>query len=99
MQLLGGASFEPHQANPVFGFRGASRNERSAGGFALECGSLRRASSLPHTIATVRAAEAKTASRAHPRQEFQLPAHLLDGEREAAAGAGAQHGIGCQPCQ
>ena len=35
-------------------------------------------------------------SRDHPRQEFQLPAHFLDREREAAAGAGGQHRIGCQ---
>ena len=48
---------------------------------------------------TAAASTSVAASRAHPRQEFQLPAHLLDGEREAAAGAGGQHRIGCQPRQ
>ncbi len=37
--LIGGAAFEPHEANPMLGFRGASRyySERYAAGFALEC--------------------------------------------------------------
>jgi hypothetical protein len=30
----------------------------------------------------------------HSSEEIQLPAHLLDSEREAAARAGVQHGIG-----
>ncbi len=42
--LLGGAGFEPKEANPMLGFRGASRYAHSAyaEGFALECAALRR---------------------------------------------------------
>lgn len=42
--LLGGAVFEPHEANPMLGFRGASRyaHPAYADGFALECEALRR---------------------------------------------------------
>jgi pyruvate, water dikinase len=43
-QLLGGAVFEPHESNPMLGFRGASRyaHPAYADGFALECAALRR---------------------------------------------------------
>ena len=43
-QLLGGAPFEPKEANPMLGFRGASRyaHPAYAEGFALECEALRR---------------------------------------------------------
>ncbi|HEY7578846.1 MAG TPA: phosphoenolpyruvate synthase [Acetobacteraceae bacterium] len=43
-QLLGGAVFEPTEANPMLGFRGASRytHPAYAEGFALECEALRR---------------------------------------------------------
>ncbi len=43
-QLLGGAAFEPKEANPMIGFRGASRyaHPAYADGFALECTALRR---------------------------------------------------------
>ena len=42
--LLGGAAFEPVEANPMLGFRGASRYSHPAyaEGFALECAALRR---------------------------------------------------------
>jgi pyruvate,water dikinase len=42
--LLGGAAFEPTEANPMIGFRGASRyyDERYREGFALECRAIRR---------------------------------------------------------
>ncbi|HEU4566989.1 MAG TPA: phosphoenolpyruvate synthase [Marmoricola sp.] len=42
--LLGGADFEPAEANPMLGFRGASRyaHPAYADGFALECRALRR---------------------------------------------------------
>ena len=42
--LLGGSSFEPHEANPMLGFRGASRytHPAYAEGFALECAAMRR---------------------------------------------------------
>jgi pyruvate,water dikinase len=42
--LLGGAAFEPAEANPMIGFRGASRyyDERYREGFALECRAIRR---------------------------------------------------------
>jgi pyruvate,water dikinase len=42
--LVGGAGFEPVEANPMIGFRGASRyyDERYREGFALECQALRR---------------------------------------------------------
>lgn len=42
--LLGGASFEPHEENPMLGFRGASRYAHPAyeEGFALECRAMRR---------------------------------------------------------
>jgi pyruvate,water dikinase len=42
--LLGGAGFEPHEDNPMIGFRGASRyyDERYREGFALECAAIRR---------------------------------------------------------
>jgi pyruvate,water dikinase len=42
--LIGGAAFEPKEANPMLGFRGASRYDHPAyaAGFALECAALRR---------------------------------------------------------
>src|SRR6056297_75647 len=42
--LVGGQEFEPHESNPMLGFRGASRyyNERYREGFSLECQSIRR---------------------------------------------------------
>lgn len=42
--LLGGASFEPAEANPMIGFRGASRyaHPAYAEGFALECRAMKR---------------------------------------------------------
>ncbi len=41
--LIGGADFEPHEENPMIGFRGASRyyDERYREGFALECQAIR----------------------------------------------------------
>lgn len=43
--LLGGAQFEPHEENPMLGFRGASRyySEHYRDGFELECRALKRA--------------------------------------------------------
>ena len=43
-QLLGGAAFEPTEANPMLGFRGAARyaHPAYAAGFALECAALKR---------------------------------------------------------
>ncbi|QDV08093.1 Phosphoenolpyruvate synthase [Planctomycetes bacterium Poly30] len=43
-QLLGGADFEPVEANPMIGFRGASRyaHPAYADGFELECLAMRR---------------------------------------------------------
>ena len=42
--LIGGATFEPAEDNPMIGFRGASRyySDRYREGFALECRALRR---------------------------------------------------------
>ena len=42
--LLGGRDFEPHEDNPMIGFRGAARyvHPAYAEGFALECRALRR---------------------------------------------------------
>ena len=42
--LLGGSSFEPHEANPMIGFRGAARytHPAYAEGFALECRAMKR---------------------------------------------------------
>ena len=42
--LLGGAGFEPREANPMIGFRGAARyaHPAYAEGFALECRAMRR---------------------------------------------------------
>ena len=42
--LTGGAGFEPKEANPMLGFRGASRYDHPAyaEGFALECAALKR---------------------------------------------------------
>jgi pyruvate, water dikinase len=42
--LIGGASFEPSEENPMLGFRGASRyySPRYRDGFALECSAIRR---------------------------------------------------------
>ncbi len=42
--LLGGRAFEPVEANPMIGFRGASRyyDERYREGFGLECRAIRR---------------------------------------------------------
>lgn len=43
--LLGGSGFEPEEANPMLGFRGAMRylSERYDEAFALECAALKRA--------------------------------------------------------
>jgi pyruvate,water dikinase len=42
--LIGGAEFEPHEENPMIGFRGASRyySPRYREGFALECRAITR---------------------------------------------------------
>jgi pyruvate,water dikinase len=42
--LIGGTAFEPHEENPMLGFRGASRyiSPRYEEGFALECQAIRR---------------------------------------------------------
>lgn len=42
--LIGGKEFEPQEANPMLGFRGASRyySDRYRAGFALECQALKR---------------------------------------------------------
>lgn len=42
--LIGGAAFEPHEENPMLGFRGASRYDspRYRDGFALECRAIER---------------------------------------------------------
>jgi len=42
--LIGGAGFEPKEANPMLGFRGASRyaHPAYAEGFALECAAMQR---------------------------------------------------------
>ena len=42
--LIGGAQFEPHEENPMLGFRGASRyyNEYYKEGFALECRAIKK---------------------------------------------------------
>ncbi len=43
-QLIGGSAFEPAEANPMLGLRGASRYTHPiyADGFALECAAMRR---------------------------------------------------------
>jgi pyruvate,water dikinase len=43
--LIGGAEYEPHEENPMIGFRGASRyyDDRYRAGFRLECLALQRA--------------------------------------------------------
>ena len=42
--LIGGAAYEPHEENPMIGFRGASRyyHPRYRDGFALECRAVKR---------------------------------------------------------
>lgn len=42
--LVGGKEFEPHEENPMLGFRGASRyyHPRYSEGFALECQAMKR---------------------------------------------------------
>ena len=42
--LVGGSPYEPHEENPMIGFRGASRyyNDRYRDGFALECQAMRK---------------------------------------------------------
>ncbi len=42
--LIGGAGFEPHEENPMLGFRGASRyaHPAYAEGFSLECAAVKR---------------------------------------------------------
>lgn len=42
--LIGGADFEPHEENPMLGFRGAARyyNELYKEGFALECAAIKK---------------------------------------------------------
>jgi pyruvate, water dikinase len=46
--LLGGRDFEPEEANPMLGFRGAARyaHPAYAAGFALECAALARVRSI-----------------------------------------------------
>jgi pyruvate, water dikinase len=43
-RLIGGAEFEPHEENPMLGWRGASRyySEGYRAGFALECRAIRK---------------------------------------------------------
>jgi pyruvate,water dikinase len=43
-KLIGGAAFEPHEPNPMIGWRGASRyySEGYRDGFALECRAVRK---------------------------------------------------------
>jgi pyruvate, water dikinase len=43
-QLIGGRQFEPHEENPMLGWRGASRyySEGYRAGFALECQAIRK---------------------------------------------------------
>jgi pyruvate,water dikinase len=43
-RLAGGIGFEPHEENPMIGFRGASRyyDDRYRDGFALECRAMKR---------------------------------------------------------
>lgn len=43
--LIGGSQFEPGEANPMLGFRGAFRytHQRYSDGFSLECAALKRA--------------------------------------------------------
>jgi pyruvate, water dikinase len=43
-QLIGGRQFEPHEENPMLGWRGASRyySEGYRAGFALECRAIRK---------------------------------------------------------
>ncbi|MBW4649688.1 MAG: phosphoenolpyruvate synthase [Kastovskya adunca ATA6-11-RM4] len=43
-ELIGGRQFEPKEANPMLGFRGASRyySDRYKDGFALECRAIKR---------------------------------------------------------
>lgn len=43
-ELIGGQAYEPKEANPMLGFRGASRyyNDAYRPGFALECEAIRR---------------------------------------------------------
>lgn len=43
--LIGGTYFEPHEENPMLGFRGACRyyNDKYREGFALECKAIKRA--------------------------------------------------------
>ena len=43
-ELVGGRAFEPHEENPMLGFRGASRyySERYRDGFGLECRAIRQ---------------------------------------------------------
>ncbi|PYH95693.1 phosphoenolpyruvate synthase [Aspergillus ellipticus CBS 707.79] len=43
-RLIGGEAFEPHEENPMIGFRGASRyySPRYREGFALECRAIKR---------------------------------------------------------
>jgi len=42
--LIGGKAFEPHEENPMLGFRGASRyyHPRYQAGFALECAAVKK---------------------------------------------------------
>ncbi|WP_337251598.1 phosphoenolpyruvate synthase [Maribacter halichondriae] len=42
--LIGGTDFEPHEENPMLGFRGASRyyNDLYKAGFALECAAIKK---------------------------------------------------------
>ncbi len=42
--LVGGEKYEPHEENPMLGFRGASRyyNDRYRAGFALECQAIKK---------------------------------------------------------
>ena len=44
-QLIGGATFEPQEANPMLGWRGASRyySDEYREGFALECQAIKKA--------------------------------------------------------
>ncbi len=77
--LLGGAAFEPVEANPMLGFRGAARyaHPAYAEGFALECRAMQR----------VRAEMGLTNVR------LMIPFCRRVREAEAVLGAMARHGL------
>lgn len=82
--LIGGTQFEPHEENPMLGFRGASRyyNPRYREGFALECAAIRRVREMGFTNVLVMIPFCRTLDEADKVIQVMAEEGLKKGEIE-----------------